>query len=186
MDYIGKLQQYLNEEIRIIQSLDLNLVNTVMNILEEARLSNKNIYICGNGGSAATASHFCCDFNKGISEKQEQKYRFKCLSDNVPVMTAIANDISYEEIFRFQLKNEMSPKDIFIGISGSGNSKNVINAMEYAKEIGGVTIAVVGYNGGKMKDIADYNIHVNIDNMQISEDVHIILNHMMMYVLSNY
>ena len=101
-------------------------------------------------------------------------------------MTAIANDISYEEIFRFQLKNEMSPKDIFIGISGSGNSKNVINAMEYAKEIGGVTIAVVGYNGGKMKDIADYNIHVNIDNMQISEDVHIILNHMMMYVLSNY
>ena len=163
-----------------------HLVNTVMNILEEARLSNKNIYICGNGGSAATASHFCCDFNKGISEKQEQKYRFKCLSDNVPVMTAIANDISYEEIFRFQLKNEMSPKDIFIGISGSGNSKNVINAMEYAKEIGGVTIAVVGYNGGKMKDIADYNIHVNIDNMQISEDVHIILNHMMMYVLSNY
>ena len=80
MDYIGKLQQYLNEEIRIIQSLDLNLVNTVMNILEEARLSNKNIYICGNGGSAATASHFCCDFNKGISEKQEQKYRFKCYS----------------------------------------------------------------------------------------------------------
>lgn len=183
MDYKKKLRDYLDLEIEMIQALDLDMINKVMNILESARMEDKHIFICGNGGSAATASHYCGDFNKGVSEQLEKKYNFECLSDNIPTMMAVANDISYDEIFRFPLRNKMKPGDILIGISGSGNSHNVINAMEYAKSIGGTTIAIVGYSGGHMKEIADYSIHVNIDNMQISEDIHMILDHMMMYVL---
>ena len=185
MDYKQKLQAYLDQEISAIKSLDLDSINNVMNILENARQEGKRIFICGNGGSAATASHYCCDFNKGISENQEKKYNFECLNDNIPTMMAIANDISYDEVFRYPLKCKMRSGDVFIGISGSGNSKNVVNALEYAKSIGGTTIAIVGYNGGKMKEIADYNIHVDINNMQISEDVHMIMDHLMMYVLGH-
>jgi len=100
-------------------------------------------------------------------------------------MMAVANDIGYEEVFRFPLKNKMKKGDVFIGVSGSGNSKNVVNAMQYAQEIGGTTIAIVGYDGGKMKAMADYSIHVNINDMQISEDVHMIIDHLIMYVLSH-
>lgn len=185
MDYTAKLKAYIDMEIDILKNLDLESISNVMNVLEKARIEGKRIFICGNGGSAATASHFCCDFNKGVSETQDQKYNFECLSDNIPTMMAVANDISYDEVFRFPLKNKMKSGDIFIGVSGSGNSKNVVNAMDYAKSIGGTTIALVGYSGGKMKEMADYSIHVNIDNMQISEDVHMILDHVMMYVLSH-
>lgn len=185
MDYINELNAYREREIAVLNSLDLNSVNQVMNVLEDARLHGKRIFICGNGGSAATASHYCCDFNKGVSENQKDKYNFECLNDNVPTLMAVANDIGYEEVFRFPLKNKMKSGDILIGISGSGNSKNVVNAMEYAKNIGGTTIAIVGYSGGKMKEMADYNIHVNINDMQISEDIHMMLDHMMMYVLSH-
>lgn len=185
MDYINELNAYREREIAVLNSLDLNSVNQVMNVLEDARLHGKRIFICGNGGSAATASHYCCDFNKGVSENQNDKYNFECLNDNIPTLMAVANDIGYEEVFRFPLKNKMKSGDILIGISGSGNSKNVVNAMEYAKSIGGTTIAIVGYSGGKMKEMADYNIHVNINDLQISEDIHMILDHMMMYVLSH-
>lgn len=185
MDFINELNAYREREIQVLNNLDLNSVNHVMNILEEARLQGKRIFICGNGGSAATASHYCCDFNKGVSENQNEKYNFECLNDNIPTLMAVANDIGFEEVFRFLLKNKMKSEDILIGISGSGNSKNVVNAMEYAKSIGGTTIAIVGYSGGKMKEMADYNIHVSINDMQISEDVHMMLDHMMMYVLSH-
>lgn len=185
MDYINELNAYREREIAVLNSLDLNSVNQVMNVLEDARLHGKRIFICGNGGSAATASHYCCDFNKGVSENQNDKYNFECLNDNVPTLMAVANDIGYEEVFRFPLRNKMKSGDILIGISGSGNSKNVVNAMEYAKSIGGTTIAIVGYSGGKMKEMADYNIHVNINDMQISEDIHMMLDHMMMFVLSH-
>lgn len=184
MDYTKKLEAYLDQEINTLKSLDLSEINNVMNILEKARIEGNKIFICGNGGSAATASHFCCDFNKGVSENQGKKYNFECLSDNIPTMMAVANDISYDEVFRFPLRNKMKAGDILIGISGSGNSQNVVNAMEYAKENGGTTIAIVGYDGGKMKKTADYCIHVNINNMQIAEDIHMILDHLMMWVLS--
>lgn len=185
MNYLSGLKAYRDREIEAYKKLDLELVNTVMNVLEETRQLGKHIFICGNGGSAATASHYAGDFNKGVSEHQDVKYNFECLNDNIPTMMAVANDISYDEVFRFPLRNKMKAGDILIGISGSGNSKNIVNAMEYAKEIGGTTIAIVGYNGGKMKDIADYNIHIDINDMQISEDLHMVLDHMMMWVLSH-
>ena len=164
--------------------LEADAVSMVMNVLENARLTGKRVFICGNGGSASTASHLECDFNKGISYDQEVKYDIECLSDNVPMMMAIANDIGYDEIFVVPLRNKLKKGDVVIGISGSGNSTNVVKALEFANELGADTIAMTVYSGGKLKEIAKYNIHVDVNNMQIVEDVHLILNHMMMFILS--
>lgn len=183
-DYRGKIEKYIELEKQVLDSLSKDDVNEVMNVLESARLAGKRIFICGNGGSASTASHLECDFNKGISYDQEIKYDIECLSDNVPMMMAIANDIGYEDVFVVPLKNKLKQGDILIGISGSGNSENVIKAFRYANSIGAATIALTGYSGGKLKQIARYNIHVRIDHMQVVEDVHLVLNHMMMSILS--
>lgn len=203
-DFIKELQGYRDREIEVFQKLNLEDVNTVMNVLEDARLEGRHIFICGNGGSAATASHYAGDFNKGVNmgllcldghssdgtpnaEKMSSisLYNFECLSDNVPTMMAVSNDEAYAEVFRFPLSIKMKEGDIVIGISGSGNSINVVNAFDYAKNHGGETIAIVGYRGGKMKEMADYSIHVDIDDMQIAEDLHMVLDHMMMWALSH-
>ncbi len=184
VNYKDQIKQYIEMEKQVLDSLDSEEINEVMNVLENARLKGKRIFICGNGGSASTASHLECDFNKGISYDQDVKYDIECLSDNVPMMMAIANDIGYDDIFVVPLRNKLKLGDIVIGISGSGNSENVVRAFEYANKLGADTIALTGYSGGKLKEIAKYNIHVNIDNMQVVEDVHLVLNHMMMFILS--
>ncbi len=183
-DYKERIEQYILLEKQVLDSLNTEEINKVMNVLEKARLNGKRIFICGNGGSASTAAHFECDFNKGISYDQDIKYDIECLTDNVPMMMAIANDIGYEDIFVVPLKNKIKSGDILIGISGSGNSENVLRAFAYANSIGADTISFTGYSGGKLKEISNYNIHVNVDNMQIVEDVHLVLNHMMMFILS--
>ena len=183
-DYTEKISSYIDQEKQVLDTISQEDINQVMNLLEEARLNGRRIFTCGNGGSATTASHMVCDFNKGVSLNQETKYNFECLSDNVAVMMAIANDISYDDIFVIPLQNKLQEGDVLIGISGSGNSENVVRAFAYAKEKGAKTIAMTGYSGGKLKEMADCNLHVNIDNMQIAEDVHLILNHLMMYILA--
>lgn len=184
MEYQQEIRNYINKEITVLQALDVEAINEVINVLEEARKRNANIYIFGNGGSSATASHYCCDFNRGVSNKTKgYKYRFHCLSDNVPAMTAIANDIAYEEIFREQLIGVLCKDDLVIGISGSGNSKNVINAVEYAKKVGARVVGITGYRGGKLKEMADYHLDADIDDMQISEDMHMMFDHLIMSVL---
>lgn len=183
-DYTKQIAFYLEMEKEVLTQLPKEDISNVMNVLERARLNQKRIFICGNGGSASTASHYECDFNKGISYDQDIKYDFECLSDNVPMMMAIANDMGYEDVFVVPLKNKLRAGDVVIGISGSGNSENVVRAIKYANEIGAETIAICGYSGGKIKELAKHNIHVNVNNMQIVEDVHLILNHLMMYVLS--
>lgn len=206
MDFIDKIKKYRDMEVEVLQNLDLESINSVMNVLEEARKNRRRIFICGNGGSAATASHYAGDFNKGVNmgllgldghkkgdapfadligSADEQMYDFECLSDNQPTMLAVANDESYNEVFRYPLSIKMKEGDIVIGISGSGNSANVINALDFAQKHGGIAIAIVGYDGGKMKKMADYSIHVDINDMQISEDVHMILDHLMMWVLTH-
>jgi D-sedoheptulose 7-phosphate isomerase len=183
-DYTNEIKTYIAMEEHVLRNLPVEDINTVMNVLEHARLSGRRIFICGNGGSASTASHYECDFNKGVSYDQEIKYDFECLSDNVPMMMAIANDIGYDDIFVTPLKNKLKSGDVVIGISGSGNSENVVRAIGYANEIGADTVAICGYKGGRIKELAKYNIHVNIDNMQIVEDMHLVLDHLMMYILS--
>lgn len=205
-NYTEKIAEYINREIETLKLLDLESINAVMNALEEARINNKRIFICGNGGSAATASHYAGDFNKGVNmglvgidsyakkttptaelmrKGNHNYYNFECLSDNQASMLAVANDESYEEVFRYPLSIKMEDGDVVIGISGSGNSKNVVNALEFANKHGGKTVAIVGYDGGKMKQMADYCIHVDINNMQITEDIHMVLDHLMMWVLTH-
>lgn len=183
-DFRQQVKQYIELEKQVLDSLSAEEIDHVMNVMENARLTGKRIFICGNGGSASTAAHLECDFNKGISYEQAVKYDIECLSDNVPMMMAIANDVGYDNIFVVPLRNKLKKGDVLIGISGSGNSENVVRAFAYANEIGAETIAFTGYSGGKLKAMAKHNIHVAVDNMQIAEDVHLILNHMMMFILS--
>ncbi len=185
MDYKLEIGNYLNLVIDTIKKLDINAINEAMNALEEARLRNASIYICGNGGSAATASHFVCDFNKGISENLNQKYNVICLNDNVPIMMAIANDLGYDRIFELQLQGKLTSSDLLIAISGSGNSSNIIKAVQYSKSVGASVMAITGYSGGVIDGLADYHLHVPIDNMQITEDIHMIFDHLIMWILSN-
>lgn len=186
MDFKSAIKEYYEREIKIINNLNLEEINDAMNLIYKTYKNDGTIYICGNGGSASTASHFQNDFNKGISEYVEKKFRFQCINDNVSTMLAISNDIGYEEVFRFQLKNKITPNDIFIGISGSGNSKNVLNAAGYAKKVGAKVIGITGYSGGKLKEISDCKMHVDIMDMQITEDLHMTFDHMMMKIFYNY
>ena len=185
-DYRDALRQYLEEERKVSENLPLEDINRVMQVLEQARLSGKRIFICGNGGSASTASHFAGDFNKGVSydHGQKQRYDFECLNDNLPTLLATANDTSYDDVFVLPLSGKLHEGDVVIGISGSGNSENVVRALDYANQHGGITVAFTGYDGGKLKQIAQHNVHVAVDNMQIVEDMHLALDHMMMWVLS--
>jgi len=147
-DYKSEIRDYLANEIKVLQALDVDEIDRVLNLLAETFENEHTIYIFGNGGSAATASHFQNDFNKGVSEYTQKKFRFCCLNDNVATLMAIANDIGYEEVFRFQLTGKLRPGDLVIAISGSGNSTNVINAVEYAKQEGNIVIGLTGYGGG--------------------------------------
>jgi D-sedoheptulose 7-phosphate isomerase len=184
IDYDKDIRTYIDTEIKILKSLPVSDISAVMNLLEKARISHNRIFIFGNGGSASTSSHFECDFNKGISYGQADRYNIECLTDNVAMLTAIANDIGYEDIFVEPLRNKLGKNDVVIAISGSGNSENVLKAVEYANAIGAKTIGLTGYDGGKLFQIAQYNIHVSVNNMQITEDIHLVLDHMMMYILS--
>ena len=185
MDYSKEIRSYFEKEKRTLDAISIEDVSLVMNVLEKARIEGRKVFIMGNGGSAATASHFCCDFNKGISEHQENKYKFICLNDNVPTMMAYANDRTYHDIFVEPLKNLLDAGDLVIGISGSGNSMNVVNALRYANENGAITVGLTGYDGGNVKKICKYNIHIPIDDMQVTEDLHMVLDHCMMKILSN-
>lgn len=185
MDFKKAIDEYYKREIRIIQKLNVDEINEAMNAIYNSYKKDGTIYVCGNGGSAATASHMQNDFNKGISEYVDRKFNFYCLNDNVATMMAVANDIGYEEIFRFQIRNKINKNDLFIGISGSGNSKNVLNAAEYAKEQGIPVIGITGYSGGKLRELADYKMHVDENDMQIAEDVHMTFDHMMMKIFYN-
>jgi len=182
MDYTADIKAYLDKDIDIIQKLNLEEMNDALNAIEAAWQRNANIYTMGNGGSAATASHMVCDFNKGISDGKSKKFRLQCLSDNTPTLMAIGNDIGYEDVFVHQLQGILNNNDLIIAVSGSGNSANVIKAVEYAKEVGCKVVGITGYNGGKLRRLADYYMHVPADDMQVAEDLHMIFDHMMMRV----
>ena len=177
------IQDYLTLEKKTLEALNQKEIHDVVDAALDAYEHEGTIYICGNGGSASTASHAANDFNKGISEYVDKKWHFCCLNDNVATLMSIANDISYEEVFRFQLRNKLKPHDLVIGISGSGNSANVVNALRYAKEQGVKTVGWTGYSGGKVKELADVVFYVPLDNMQVVEDMHMVLVHLLMNVV---
>ena len=186
MNYTNDIKNYIELEREILSHLDVEQINAALNLLDETRLKKGRIYICGNGGSAATASHLQNDFNKGVSEYIEVPFRFCCLNDNVATVMAIANDIGYEEVFRFQLRGNLEPNDILVAISGSGNSQNVLNAAKYVKAQGNKIIGLIGYSGGKLKELSDITLHVPVQSMQITEDIHMVFDHLMMSVFYKY
>ncbi len=181
-DYTSQISKYIQDEKGVLDRLNVVAINEAMNLLEKTLEREGTVYIFGNGGSSATASHYQNDFNKGISEHTDKKFRFSCLNDNVATLMAVANDIGFEEVFRFQLLGKLRPEDIIIAISGSGNSQNVINAVEYAKEQGNKIIGLTGYSGGKLKRLSDISLHVPVNSMQITEDIHMVFDHMIMSI----
>ena len=178
-----QINGYLEKLTNTINAMDTNAVETCANILLDAYENEKRIFICGNGGSAATASHFACDINKGVSYGLEKRFKVIPLTDSLSTITAYTNDVDYDAIFVEQLKNFFQEGDVIIGISGSGNSQNVLNAMDYVNANGGITIGWTGFSGGKLKEISKYSVNANIDDMQVSEDIHMILTHLMMKTL---
>ena len=180
---LNQIKAYYEQEIATINAMNFEEIETAVQAIKEAYERNATIYIFGNGGSAATASHFVGDFNKGICEKMDKKFNLVCLNDNTPIVMAIANDIGYDDVFSFQLINKLKSTDLVIAISGSGNSKNIIKAVEYAKSVGCKVVGLTGYSGGRLKALADYRMHVPVDDMQIVEDLHMSFDHMMYCVL---
>ena len=167
-----------------VDGLDRNAIISFVDLLLKARKNGNNIYIMGNGGSASTASHFTCDFNKGLSYKKDIRFKMICLNDNIATMLAYSNDLGYENVFVEQLKNFLKKDDVVIGISGSGNSENVLKAIEYANSVNAKTVGITGFDGGKLKKIVDISIHTNINNMQVAEDIHMTICHMLYSIMS--
>ena len=183
MSYIEKINSYLNTLTETIKKLDRAEIEKAIVCLKNARDTGRFIYSMGNGGSAATASHFAGDFNKGLSLGRKKRFKFIALNDNLPTILSLANDVSYESIFVEQLKNFLQPGDVIVAISGSGNSTNIVNGVSWAKEHGGIVIGLTGYSGGKLFELSDIHLHVPIDNMQIVEDLHMVFDHLMMSVI---
>jgi len=152
----------------------------VIDAMLDAYYNDKHIFTMGNGGSASTASHWVCDINKGCSLDKEKKFKMMCLNDSISTLLAYANDLSYEDVFVEQLKNFLVSGDVVIGISGSGNSENVLRAIDYANNNGGTTVGLCGYSGGKLFQRVDIPVLAKVDDMQKVEDIHMIVVHMSM------
>lgn len=153
------------------------LIDQVTDALWQAYLAGRTVYVFGNGGSAALASHCACDFGKGTVVNGNRRFRVLALTDNIPLMTAWANDARYEDIFAEQLLPLVEKSDVALAISGSGNSPNVLNALQVAKDAGALTIGLTGFRGGKMKALCDLCVIIPSDNMQVIEDLHVSVNH---------
>ena len=175
------LTSYRNHLIATVCAIPLDEVNRAIEWLKDARDRERRIFTCGNGGSAATASHFVCDVIKGASFNREKRFRIAALTDNLATLTAYSNDIHYDCVFVEQLKNLAESGDILLGISGSGNSPNMLRAFEYANESGCRTIALTGRDGGKLGSLAQLNIQIPVAHMGRIEDAHMSVCHMIGY-----
>lgn len=173
------MSAYFSQVAGILQNLPMEILEWVIYRLEEARWKRQQVFTCGNGGSAATASHLACDLAKGALIPNKPAIKALCLSDNVPLLTAWANDVSYDEVFSQQVKPWIESGDVLIAISGSGNSQNVLNAVDKARAVGATTIGFTGFDGGKLKNMVDICLIVPSRSMQQIEDVHLLLCHLM-------
>ena len=171
------INQYLTEVSDTLARLPVEAIVQVVDVLDEARGKGSKILIFGNGGSAATASHFAADLAKGAICPGKPRLKAFALTDNVPLLSAWANDSAYENIFAEQLENFIEAEDIAIAISGSGNSVNVLNGVKKAKAKGATTIGLVGFGGGKLKELVDVAVVAPSYNMEQVEDIHLLLEH---------
>lgn len=177
-NYIAELQTTMGR-------LPRELIAQVIEILHDARMSGRQIFIMGNGGSASTATHFVCDLAKNTRRSGQPHFRVIGLTDNMAIFSAYANDEGYDQVFSQQMANLINPTDIVIGISASGNSPNVLNGIEEAKKHNATTIAFTGFTGGKLGPMADINIHVDSNIIEHVEDIHLMLEHMIVKTLKD-
>jgi D-sedoheptulose 7-phosphate isomerase len=173
--------EYKNSVLDAIEHIDLAKVSRAIEWFREARDEGRRIFVCGNGGSAATASHFASDMLKGASYGRPARFRILALTDSIATLTAYTNDVGYDVVFVEQMRNFVEPGDLFLGISGSGNSPNVLRAIEYANSVGCRTLALTGRDGGKLGPLAQLNIQVEVPHMGRIEEAHMIVCHMICY-----
>jgi len=173
--------EYREKLLSTLSTIDTARVAQAIEWMREARDAKRALFVAGNGGSAATAAHFVCDMVKGASMGKAGRFRIVALGQNLPTMTAYSNDLSYADALVEELKNFAEPGDLYMAISGSGNSPNVVRAMEYANSLGCRTLALTGRDGGRLGALANLNIHVPEAHMGRIEDAHHIICHMMCY-----
>lgn len=179
------IQNYISILYQTIDQLPQKLIAEVINILQSARMRGSQVFIMGNGGSASTASHFVCDLAKNTRSAELPHYRAIGLTDNMAIFSAYANDEGYENVFAKQLANLIQPGDVVIGISASGNSQNVLNAIQEAKRTKVTAIAFTGFDGGRLGKMVDINIHVKSNIIEHVEDIHLMLEHMIVKAIKD-
>ena len=171
-------KQYFEELQRVVAAISHDSIDQMADALVRAYEAGRVVYTFGNGGSAALASHLACDLGKGTAYcNGGKRFRVLALTDNIPTLTAWANDSSYEDVFSEQLRNFVQPEDVAFAISGSGNSKNVLNALHVARQAGATTLGISGFQGGQMKPLCDVCMVVPSNNLQIIEDIHLATAH---------
>ncbi len=176
---VNFVRMYTGQLTEILNALPEDKFKEINNVLQDARETGRQIFVVGNGGSAAAASHMVCDFGKNTREAGKNRMRAICLNDNIPSVMAYANDEGYEVIFSEQLLALGKPGDVLIAISGSGNSANILKVIETARQMQIKVIGLTGFKGGKMKDMTDICLIVPSDSMEMIEDVHLIINHIL-------
>ena len=176
------VKDYAYEMQKAYDSIDLEELDKIASLLIKSIKDKKKIYSCGNGGSAAISEHFVCDFLKGSSAGTNISPVIYSLSSNVPILTAVANDIDYESVFSFPLERYGEKGDVLICVSSSGNSPNIVKAIKTAKTLGMISVSFVGFSGGKARDESDYSIHIPNENYGVVEDTH----HSLMHILAQY
>lgn len=177
------VSSYLSELSRLIDSIEETEVIAIARSLRETCQKGGTVYVCGNGGSASTASHVACDLSKNVATTDHHRLRVLSLSDNLSHFSAIANDLDYSEVFVEQLRNLMTPNDALLAISASGNSPNVVKAATFAKELGATVIAFTGFEGGALRDTAPLGLHVASNEYGPVEDLHLVFNHLLVVIL---
>jgi phosphoheptose isomerase len=186
---MGEFKQFVDDYYRrwaeILASFDKAPLDGILDVFLQVSERKGTLWLAGNGGSAAISDHTCCDTTKGTYVEGHPPIRSVSLASNGPMMTALGNDIGFEEVFRHQLMYLLQPEDAVLLVSSSGNSPNVVNACKFAKEAGVPTIAFVGFGGGELSRLADHVIHIPIDNYGIAEDTHQSLIHVLtQYIMS--
>lgn len=176
-------ENYANRLSNVLQTSDWTVLEILAEEIQRCHLNKKTVFICGNGGSAGNAIHLANDFLYGITKKTGKGLRVQALPSNQAVLTCLANDIGYESIFSEQIAVLGDKDDILIILSGSGNSANILKAIDMANSLDIKTFAILGFNGGEAKKIAKHSLHFNIDDMQISEDLQLISGHMIMQLM---
>ncbi len=178
-------KEYVENTKSSLDKLDLDSIERIVNIIWSAYLNNKQVFIMGNGGSASTASHFACDLGKGTIVEGKKRLRVICLNDNMALITAFSNDLGYTDVFKEQLVNLINTDDVVIAITASGNSSNIIMAIEYAEKHRAVTVGLTGFDGGDLLSIVNESIVVSSNNYGQIEDMHLVLGHLISQCLKH-